>query len=206
MKLYSYASSGNAYKVELALAQLGIPCDRIEVEIFRGEGQTPDYLRRNPTGRVPMLELDDGTCIVESNAILWHLARGSRLVPAGALAQTQVLSWMFFEQNEVEPVLGSARFWKLTGRDRGREDELERRIAQGRRSLSVLETSLATRSFLVDDVYSIADIALYAYTHLAGDVGIDLASYPAVSRWCASIEAQDRFFTGPGPYTAAALV
>jgi glutathione S-transferase len=203
MKLFSYGGSANAYKIELALAQLGVAYERVEVEIFRGEGQTPAFLARNPAGRVPVLELDDGTAIAESNAILWHVARGTRLVPDAPLAQTRVLSWMFFEQNEIEPVLGSARYWRLTGRDRERGDETERRIAQARRSIGLLAGALADRPFLVD-AYSIADIACYAYTHLAGDVGIELP--PAVARWCERIAAQPGFFAGPGPYTAAAMV
>ena len=203
MKLHAYVGSANAHKIELALAQLGTPYQRVEVEIFRGEARTPEFLRKNPAGRVPVLELDDGTCIAESNAILWHVARGTRLLPDDPLTQTRILSWMFFEQNEIEPVLGSARYWRLTGRDRDRADETERRIAQAGRSIALLDGALADRAFLVGD-YSIADIALYAYTHLAGDVGLRLP--PAVAAWCARIEAQPGFLPGPGPYSADAML
>jgi glutathione S-transferase len=207
MKLHAYVGSANAYKIELALAQLGAPYQRVEVEIFRGEGRSADFLRKNPAGRVPVLELDDGTCIAESGAILWHVARGTRLLPDDALTQTRILSWLFFEQNEIEPVLGSARYWRLTGRDRERADETERRIAQAGRALALLDGALAAstgeRPFLVG-AYSIADIALYAYTHLAGDVGLRLPAQ--VAAWCARVEAQPGFIAGPGPYTDAAML
>jgi glutathione S-transferase len=206
MKLYSYRGSANAYKVELALAQLGLPYQREEVEIFQGQGQLPEFLRRNPVGRVPVLELDDGDCIAESNAILWHLAQGTPLVPAAAREQTRVLSWLFFEQSELEPVLGSARFWLLTGRAAERGAELERRLVWARKSLAVLNQHLADRAFLVADQYSIADLALYAYGHLADDAGIPLAEFPSVQAWCGRIEAQPGYFAGPGPYSAAAMV
>jgi glutathione S-transferase len=204
MKLFRYAGSANAYKIELALAQLAVPYQRVEVEIFRGEARSEEMLRRNPAGRVPILELDDGTCVTESNAILWHVARGTRLVPREEMSQTRVLTWMFFEQNEIEPVLGSARYWRLTGRDRERMDETSRRIAQAARSLALLDAALAETEFLVGGAYSIADIAVYAYSHLAADVGLALG--PNVARWCQAIEAQPGWFAGPGAYTPAAMV
>lgn len=204
MKLYTHAPSANGWKVEVALAQLGIPCERLDVAIFRGESRTPAFLRKNPSGRVPVLELDDGTCLPESNAILWHLARGTRLLPDEPVAQSRVLGWLFFEQNEIEPVIGSARFWRLTGRDRGREDETARRIEQGRRSLDALATHLASHHWLVADRYTIADLALYAYVHLAGDVGLELGGWPAVAAWCRHVEDQPGWFAGPAPYGADA--
>jgi glutathione S-transferase len=212
MRLYTYGGSANGYKIELALAQLGRArererdYERVEVEIFAGEAQTPAFLARHPGGRVPLLELDDGVCIAESNAILWHVARGSRLAPASAMEETRTVSWLCFEQNAIEPVIGSARFWRLTGRDRDRADETERRIAQGRRSLAELDVALRERAFLLGDRYSIADIAVYAYAHLAGDVGIDLADTPHVAAWCRRIETQPGFFLGPTPYSDAAHV
>jgi glutathione S-transferase len=210
MKLFTYGGSANGYKIELALAQLGRArereYERVEVEIFAGEAQTPAFLARNPGGRVPLLELDDGVCIAESNAILWHVARGSRLAPASAMEETCTVSWLCFEQNAIEPVIGSARYWRLTGRDHDRADEIARRIAQGRRSLAELDVALRDRAFLLGDRYSIADIAVYAYAHLAGDVGIDLADTPHVAAWCRRIEAQPGYFAGPGAYSAAAIV
>src|SRR4051794_2542828 len=128
MRLYDYAGSANAYKVRLLLAQLGVACERVEVEIFPGESREPSFPAKNPAGQVPVLELDDGTCIAQSNAILWHLARGTALLPDDPRVQAKVLEWLFFEQSDVEPILGSARFWVLTGRDKGREPELARRL------------------------------------------------------------------------------
>jgi len=206
MKLYSYSGSANGYKIDLLLAQLAKKHERIEVEIFRGEARTPELLAKNPAGRIPILEDDDGTVIFESNAILCHLAHGTKLASDDRRIATRILTWMFFEQNEIEPTIGSARFWKLTSRDVDRRDEFERRKARGREMLGVVERALRSQPFLAGDHYSIADIALYAYGHLAGDIGIELAEYSAVSRWCKTIERQDRFFAGPGPYTAAAKI
>src|SRR5262245_28862228 len=123
MRLFSYSGSANGYKIELALAQLGVAYERVEIEIFAGEAQRPDFLARNPGGRVPVLELPDGTNLVESNAILWHVCRGTPLAPATPLDETRALAWLCFEQNAIEPVIGSARFWRLTGRDADRADE-----------------------------------------------------------------------------------
>jgi glutathione S-transferase len=204
MKLFTYAGSANGYKIELLLALLDRTVERIEVPIFAGASHTPAFLARSPSGRVPVLELDDGTSLPESNAILWYLAQGSPLWPAAPAAQARVLAWMFFEQNEIEPVIGSARFWRLTGRDRG--DELDRRIAQGRGSMAALDRHLAAQGVLVGDAVTIADLAVYGYTHLAPDVGIDLAAYPAVARWCSRIEALPRYVEGPAPYSSDAIV
>jgi glutathione S-transferase len=206
MRLYNYIGSANGYKVELALAQLGVEYQRVEIAIFQGEGQRPEFLRRNPVGRVPVLELDDGGCIAESNAILCHLASGTHLIPAAPRDYTRMLSWLFFEQSEIEPVLGSARFWILTGRSAERGAELDRRLAWARKSLAVLDQHLAKNAFLVENQYSIADIAMYAYGHLADDAGIPLAEYPAVHAWCRRVEAQPRYIAGPGAYTADALL
>jgi len=206
MKLYTHAPSANGWKVEVALAQLGVPFERIDVAIFRGGSHTPEFLRKNPAGSVPVLELDDGTCLPESNAILWHVTRGTWLQPEDAAAQARALGWLMFEQNQIEPVIGSARYWKLTGRDRGREDELRRRVEQGARALRALDGHLASRDWLVGDRYSLADIAVYAYGHVAPDVGIDLAATPAVARWFARVEAQPGWFPGPAPYGADAMI
>jgi glutathione S-transferase len=205
MRLYDYAGSANAYKVRLLLAQLALPYERVPVEIFRGESRTPEFLaRKNPVGRVPVLEMDDGTCLPESNAILWHLARGTPFLPPDASDESQVLRWMFFEQSEVEPIVGSVRFWRLTGRARGRHDEMERRMETGRRSLQVMNDHLSSRAFFAGDRYSIADIALYAYTHRAEEGGFDLAPLGALRAWFSRVESQPRFVAGPEPYSAAA--
>jgi glutathione S-transferase len=207
MRLFDYAGSGNAYKVRLLLAQLEQPYERVHVDIAAGASRTADFLAtKNLAGRVPVLELDDGTALPESNAILWHLARGSRFFPEAPLDQSKVLQWMFFEQSEIEPILGSARYWILTGRDRERADELARRIEIGRASLAAMNRHLESRAFFVAERYTIADVALYAYAHVAGDARIDLAAYPAVRAWIARVESQPRWFAGPDAYGANARV
>jgi len=204
MRLYDYAGSANAYKVRLLLRQLDVPYELVPIDIFRGEGQTPDFVKKNPLGQIPVLELDDGRCVAQSNAILWHLARGTALLPADPFTESQVLEWLFFEQYEVEPTLGSARYWLLTGRATARQDELARRLETGRRALRVMDRALADRPFFVGDRYTIADIALYAYTHIAGDTGVDLAPHRNLAAWFARVEAQPRFEPGPAPYGANA--
>ena len=204
MRLYDYAGSANAYKVRLLLRQLDVPYELVPIDIFRGEGQTPDFVKKNPLGQIPVLELDDGRCVAQSNAILWHLARGTALLPADPFTESKVLEWLFFEQYEVEPTLGSARYWLLTGRATARQDELARRLETGRRALRVMDRALADRPFFVGDRYTIADIALYAYTHIAGDTGVDLAPHRNLAAWFARVEAQPRFEPGPAPYGANA--
>jgi glutathione S-transferase len=204
MRLYTYAGSGNGYKVELLCALLGKTYERVEVSIFDGESRTPEFLRKNPAGRIPVLELDDGTCLPESNAILWHLARGTQFMPTTEVAQDRALGWLMFEQSEIEPVIGSARFWIQTGRDRARRDELERRIAWGKQSLANLDRELSERPFLVGSEPSVADIAVYAYTHVAGDIDLPLPKH--VAAWCARIAALPGFIPGEIEYDAKAMI
>jgi glutathione S-transferase len=204
MRLYNYAGSANGYKVELLLALLGRPYERIEVSIFEGASRTPEFLRKNPAGHVPVLELADGTCLPESNAILWHLARDTRFLPAAPLDQDRVLAWLMFEQSDIEPVIGSARFWIQTGRDRERRDETARRLAWAKQTLAVLDGALADRPFLVGTTPSIADIAVYAYTHLAPE--IDLALPPHVAAWCARVAAVPRYLRAQIQYDPKAHV
>jgi glutathione S-transferase len=203
MHLYNYAGSANGYKIELALALLGVTYDRTEVRIFEGEGRTPAFLAMNPVGSVPVLRTDAGEFLPESNAILVHVARGTNLWPDAAAAQDRVLRWLMFEQSEVEPVIGSARFWRLTGRERERGDEMARRLAWATKTLAVLDGELAQRSFLAGEL-TIADVAVYAYTHLVGDIGLALP--PHVEAWCRRIEALPGYIAGPGPYDPRAHV
>jgi len=193
MRLYDDPRSGNGYKVRLALAQLGRDCDYVLVDVIRGETRTPEFLRLNPNGRVPVLELDDGTYLPESNAILFYLAQGTPLWPTDRFEQAQVLQWMFFEQYSHEPNIATARYWlirwELTGEPYD-ERLMENRRARGHAALGVMEQRLAGRDFLVGDAYSIADVSLYAYTHVADEGGFDLSVYPAVTRWIDLVGAQ----------------
>ena len=193
MTLYDYLESGNGYKVRLLLAQLERPYRWVEVDIMRGATRTPDFLAKNANGRIPTLELEDGSCIAESNAILWYLAEGSAFLPGDRLPRAQVLQWMFFEQYSHEPYVATPRFiLKHLPANSPRRDELAHRLKQGRAALGVMETHLQGRQYFVGERYSIADIALYAYTHVAHEAQLDLAPYPSVRVWLARVAGQPR--------------
>ena len=203
MRLYNYAGSANGYKAELLLALLGRTYERVEVAIFDGASRTPEFLAKNPAGRIPVLERDDGTCLPESNAILWHLGRGTPFVPETPHEQDRVVAWLMFEQSEVEPVIGSARFWLQTGRDSERRDELGRRLAWAKQTLATLDRELADKRFLVGDRATIADVAIYGYVHLAPE--IDLPLGPNVTAWCERIAALPGFVASSLRYGASAM-
>jgi glutathione S-transferase len=189
--LYDYLDSGNGYKVRLLLAQLGTPYRYLELDIIKGETRTPQFLARNPNGRIPLLELADGRCLAESDAILWYLAEGTRFVSDERFERAQVLQWMFFEQYSHEPYVATPRFIvRHLPADSPRRAELPQRLARGREALAVMEKHLGTRQFFVGERYSIADIALYAYTHVAADGGHDLAPYPQLRAWLQRVAAQ----------------
>jgi glutathione S-transferase len=191
LRLYDYLSSGNGYKCRLLLRQLGLPYERVELDILRGETRTPEFLARNPSGRIPALELEDGTVLAESDAILCYLADGTPFWPAQRLQRAQVLQWLFFEQYSHEPFVAVARFVRhFEPPDSPRLAELPRLEKGGHAALAVLEGRLRDHPFLVADRYTIADIALYAYTHVADEGGFDLAGYPAVRAWLDRVAAQ----------------
>jgi len=192
LKLYDYLESGNGYKVRLLLHQLGVAYERIEVDITRGATRTPEFLRMNRNGRIPLLVLEDGTCLPESDAILFYLAEGTPLLPADRLGRAQVLQWMFFEQYSHEPYIAVVRWWVHTGVAAERRQEVEERRRRGYDALAVMEDHLARNDFFVADAYTIADIALYAYTHVAHEGGFDLAPYPAVRTWLERVREQPR--------------
>jgi glutathione S-transferase len=188
--LYGMRDSGNCYKPRLAAEQLGIAYRWIEVSDTR----TPEFLAKNPNGKVPLLEMDDGDSLPESNAILWYLAEGTPLAPAGRLGRARTLQWMFFEQYSHEPYVAVARsIVRHTPSDSPRRAELARLRERGHQALGVMERHLAREPYFVDAVYSIADIALFAYTHCAGDGGIELTPYPAIRAWLGRVRAQPRF-------------
>ena len=194
MRLFDYLDSGNGYKVRLLLAQLGLAYERVEVDIDSGATRTPEFLARNPNGRIPTLQLDDGSYLWESNAILWHLAEGSAFVPDSPLGRAQTLQWMFFEQYSHEPFVATPRYIvRHLAPDHPRRAELPGRLANGRAALAVMDQHLARHDFFVAGRYGIADIALYAYTHVAPDGLLDLSPYPAVGRWLARVRAQPRY-------------
>ena len=191
LTLYDYLSSGNGYKCRLLLHQLGIPFRRVELDILKGETRTPEFLAKNPNGRIPALELEDGTVLAESDAILFYLAEGTPFLPEDRLGRAQVLQWLFFEQYSHEPFIAVARFIRhLLPPDTPRRAELPRLEKGGYAALGVMERRLAAHPFLVADRCTIADIALYAYTHVAHEGGFDLTGYPGIQAWMARLAAQ----------------
>jgi glutathione S-transferase len=191
--VYGMADSGNCYKVRLALEQLALPYRWAEVDPARGETRTPEFLAMNANGKVPTLQLEDGTFLPESNAILHYLAEGSRLLPAGRVQRARVLQWMFFEQYSHEPCIAVARaIVRYQPPDSPRRAELPRLLERGGQALAVMERHLEHEPFFVDARYSIADIALYAYTHCAADGGFELSAYPAVQSWLERVRSQAR--------------
>lgn len=187
LKLHDYLPSQNGWKVRVLLGLLQIPYASRIVSIFEGESRTQAFLALNPAGAIPVLELEDGRTIGESNAILSYLAEGTPLVPADRYQRAKVMQWLFFEQYNIEPVIGSLRFWTLTGRLGRNEGLVAGKREAGARALAALDRSLADASFLVGDRLSIADIAVYAYSHRAEDCGFILTDYPAVGAWLARV-------------------
>jgi glutathione S-transferase len=193
LAVYGMADSGNCYKVKLALEQLGRPYRWVEVSTAQGETRTPAFLARNPNGQVPTLELEDGGFLPESGAILHYLAEGTPLLPGERLARARVLQWMFFEQYSHEPCIAVARaILRYLPPDSPRRAQLPALQARGRKALAVMEQHLAREPFFAAGRYTIADIALYAYTHCAADGGFDLDAYPAVRGWLARVQEMPR--------------
>ncbi|MSQ54402.1 MAG: glutathione S-transferase family protein [Betaproteobacteria bacterium] len=190
---YGMSSSGNCYKVKLALEQLALPYRWVEVDTTKGETRSAEYLARNANGQVPVLQLEDGSHLPESNAILWYLAEGTPLAPADRAGRARALQWMFFEQYSHEPCIAVARFiCYYLPPDSPRREELPQLQERGRKALSVMEQHLAREPFFAGGRYSIADIALYAYTHCAADGGFDLGAYPSVRAWLERVRSQAR--------------
>jgi glutathione S-transferase len=191
VRLHQSWFSGNCYKVRLVLTQVGIPFETVEVDLAAGEARGPAFRALAPLGRVPVVVLDGGAVLAESNAILCYFAEGTPLLPTDRLERAQVMQWLFWEQYSHEPYVAVARAWvRYFGVPAGKEKELEERRERGRHALQAMDSHLAERSFLVAERYTIADIALYAYTHVADDGGFDLSAYPAVRRWLDKVSAQ----------------
>jgi glutathione S-transferase len=191
MKLYDYLPSGNGYKVRLLLSQLGIPFELVEKDILRGETRTPDFLAKNPNGRIPLLELDDGRTLAESGALLVYFAEGTRFLSGDRFARAKVLEWMFFEQYSHEPYVAVARSWiHSLGKAEEWAERLREKHERGYQALGVMDRHLADRAWFAGDAYSIADIALYAYTHVAHEGHFDLRPYKHVRAWLERVAAQ----------------
>ena len=192
MKLYNVAYSGNSYKVRLLLAQLGIACEIVEVDILKGESRTPEFLKINPNGRTPVLD-DNGFVLAESNAILAYLARGTKFLPEDRQRWAQVFQWLFFEQYSHEPYIATSRFWLQHKPDSPERDAiLAARRDGGWAALKIMEDHLGKNDFFVGD-YTIADIALFAYTHVSHEGGFPLDDFPKVRSWIERVRAQPGF-------------
>ena len=194
IRLYDYLQSGNGYKVRLLLTQLAVPFERVELNIIKGETRTPEFLGKFPNGRIPAVEFDDGKLLFESNAIISYFAEGTPFMPADRFQHAQALQWLFFEQYSHEPYIASVRYLvmhpEVQDPRRAIIDTLMR--PRGYAALGVMEGHLASREWFVGDRYSIADIALYAYTHVADEGGFDLAGYPAIRTWLERVKSQPR--------------
>jgi glutathione S-transferase len=190
LRLYDYSDSGNGYKVRLLLAHLNKPFELVEVDITRGETRTPEFLRRNPNGRIPVLELPDGRCLAESNAILLWLADETPWLPNDPWQRALVFQWLFFEQYSHEPNIATIRYWlRHEPPSEQRMARIAERRPKGEAALRVMNSHLRDRDFFVSERATVADIALYAYTHVAEQAEFDLDSYPNLRRWSSRVAA-----------------
>jgi glutathione S-transferase len=192
-KLYDFLPSGNGYKVRLLLNLLDIPVTRIDANILERETRTPEFLVKNPYGKIPLLEISPEKFIAESNAILYYLSQGTEYFPVDKYTQAQIMQWLFFEQYSHEPNIATARYWiSILQQPEKHEEQLSHKQRLGNAALQIMEQHLENCNFLVGDRYTIADICLYAYTHVADEGGFDLAQYPAILAWLERIRAHPR--------------
>ncbi len=190
-KLYDFPLSGNCYKVRLLLTQLDILFERVEVNILQQETKLPDFLQKNPNSKVPVLEIESGTFLTESNSILLYLADATPLLPEAKLDRAQVMQWLFFEQFSLGANLSRPRFWISIAKQADKfAPIIEYHQRQGNAALQVMEQHLADRQFFVNQQYTIADIALYSYTHMATEGGYDMSQYPNIEIWCERVRSQ----------------
>lgn len=194
MKVYGDIRSGNCYKIKLLASLLDIEHEWIAIDVMTGMTRSPEFLAKNPNGKIPLLELDDGCFLSESNAILNYLAAGSELLPEDNFLRAKVLQWQFFEQYSHEPYIAVARFIaKFLGLPSDRKAEFESKQQGGHKALAVMEEQLTESPYLVGENMTIADISLYGYTHVAGEGGFDLSGYPAVNAWLARIASHPKY-------------
>ncbi|MGH3023202.1 MAG: glutathione S-transferase family protein [Gaiellaceae bacterium] len=200
LRLYDYPASANCYKARLLLAQLELSYERVPVDIFAGDTTTAAYRAKNPAGRTPVLELPSGETIAESNAILLYLGEGTKFVPDDLVETARVWQWLFFEQNLFEPNVGTARFWRLTGREARHPEVFAARLESGRAAVAALDAGLRGRDFLLGERYTVADVSLYAYAHVAHEAGIDTVEHAALAAWLRRVEQTPRFVNDLEPY------
>lgn len=201
LRLHDYLPSQNAYKVRMLLGHLGLAYETVPVEIFQGESRTPAFLKMNPAGAVPVLEIGPGRFVAESNAILCYLAESTIYLPAGRFERAKVMQWLFFEQDYVQPSIATIRHWAMTGKLERNSAQAPGRRAAGERVLDLLDRHLAGRAFLADSGYSIADIAVFAYVHRAEEGGFDLSGRPALRAWFERVAAESAPLPPVYPYS-----
>jgi glutathione S-transferase len=190
-KLYDFLPSGNGYKVRLLLKLLDIPFTRIELNILNRETRTPEFLKKNPNGKIPLLEIAPDKFLAESNAILYYLSQGTDFFPSDSYTQAQVMQWLFFEQYSHEPFIATSRYWiSILKQVEQHQEQLQHKHRLGYAALNVMEKHLNSHNFFVNETYTIADICLYAYTHVAAEGGFDLNRFPAILAWFKRIETQ----------------
>lgn len=201
-KLFQMQDSGNCYKIRLLLSHLNLPCEMIETNIINGESRTEAFLEKNPNGKTPTFQIDDTTYLAESTAILYYLALGTDYLPtANKLHQAQILQWMSFEQYSHEPYIATSRFWiYLLKQPQAYAQQISDKKPGGYAALDVMEAHLNKHQFFVNETYSIADIALYAYTHVASEGGFDLSTYPSINRWLQRVAEQAGHIAMLEPY------
>jgi glutathione S-transferase len=194
LKLYEYSSSGNCYKIRLLLARLKIDYQRIEIDILKGESRTVEFLKINPNGRIPLLEIEPGKYLYESNAIIYYLANGTELLPIDRWERAQIMQWLFFEQYSHEPNIATVRFWiSILKQAEQKREAIAQKQELGYAALGVMERHLEKHDYFVGERYSIADIALYAYTHVADEGNFDLGKFPAILAWFDRIVSQPNY-------------
>ena len=193
LRLYDFLPSGNGYKIRLLLTQMGVPFERIDINILEGESRTSEFLSKSPNGKIPVLEIESDKYLAESNAILIHLAEGTEFLPYDRFLRAQVFQWLFFEQYSHEPFIATSRFWiSILKKEKEYQEELKLKQQKGYAALRVMENHLQSRSFFVGERYTIADIALFAYTHVANEGGFDLSEFPLIRTWLERVKAEPR--------------
>ncbi|BAZ54243.1 glutathione S-transferase-like protein (plasmid) [Nostoc sp. NIES-4103] len=196
LKLYDFLPSGNGYKIRLLLTQMGMPFERIEINILKGETRTPEFLSKNPNGKIPVLEIEPGKYLAESNAILVYLSEGTEFLPYDRFFRAQVLQWLFFEQYSHEPYIATSRYWiSILGKAEEYRVAIEQKREPGYAALKVMENHLSKHTFFVGERYTIADIALFAYTHVADEGGFDLTKFPGIQAWIERVKAQPSYIS-----------
>ncbi|MEN9231476.1 MAG: glutathione S-transferase family protein [Thermostichus sp. DG02_5_bins_236] len=198
LRLYGIPISGNCYKVELLLKQLGIPYEVVSVNSREGEHRRPEYLAKNPLGQIPALELEDGTVLAESAAILVYLAEDTPMYGQTKLERAEILKWLLFEQTRIARYIATTRFWVRAGQAEAKASLIEQNLQLGTEALRIMDTCLAGKTFFVGERYTIADLALFTYTHVAEQGGFNLKPFPNLQAWCQRVKGTDQFFPLPG--------